>query len=193
MARPPDVAGWKRQWRRIHERVVESNSACPLERVTSTAEGSPWAETAMRTPTLPVIRRRRRDSGYGGRGECTMYDVRCTILEVLASVFSAIRRDESARRDEFLSCRDGRAVMVRSESSGGEGSKLQAMGWRACGVGGMYPSPPRLRRGKQFTIDDIESSGVDAAGVSGGFPLARAGASAAMEKSGACAAARGEA
>ena len=63
MARPPDVAGWKRQWRRIHERVVESNSACPLERVISTAEGVPWAETAMRTPTLPVMRRRRKDSG----------------------------------------------------------------------------------------------------------------------------------
>ena len=77
MGRPADVAGWKRQWRRIQERVVVSNSEWPLGRVMSTAVGRPCGETEMRTPTLPVMRRFRMAEGYGGRGAAT--DLQLTI------------------------------------------------------------------------------------------------------------------
>ena len=63
MGWPADVAGWKRQWRRIQERVVVSNSECPLGRVMSTAVGRPCGETEIRTPTLPVMRRFRMAEG----------------------------------------------------------------------------------------------------------------------------------
>ena len=77
MGRPADVAGWKRQWRRIQERVVVSNSEWPLGRVMSTAVGRPCGETEMRTPTLPVMRCFRMAEGYGGRGAAT--DLQITI------------------------------------------------------------------------------------------------------------------
>lgn len=63
MGVPLRVAGWKVQWARTQRRAAESRSGWPEETVTSAAVGRPVAETRIRSPTEPEMRRSRREAG----------------------------------------------------------------------------------------------------------------------------------